>query len=172
MKGRYLLLDLCQLFLGIYPGLRKNVVKYGIQVHAHLNPRIQPPLSSELSMTSAIPNLDSLRRTCHKKESDLKKILKLLYRSNLDVGDGNVEELIHICKPNHSHICHNHRPQISLVTEENTIILVSFLKSLSPQIGSKNYLDRFHTPFMVETIFSRGSNFKLPAQFFTNQPML
>ena len=49
-----------------------------------------------------------------------------MYRANLDVGDRDVEELVHICEPDHSHICHNHCPQISLVTEQDTIMNCSF----------------------------------------------
>ena len=86
-----------------------------------------PPLSSELSITRAIPNFDSLKRTWKSWFiSKLKEWLKLLYRADLDVRDRDVEELVHIRKPNHPNIRHNHGPQIALVAEKYRFIFCPF----------------------------------------------
>ena len=50
----------------------------------------------------------------------------LLYRADLDVRDRDVEELVHIRKPNHPNICHNHCPQIALVAEKYRFIFCPF----------------------------------------------
>ena len=38
------------------------------------------------------------------------------HRSNLDVGDGDVEELVHVGVPDDTNIGHYHGAQVSLVT--------------------------------------------------------
>ena len=81
-------------------------------------------------------------------------VLKCAYRGNLYVGYGDVEEVIHVCIPDNSYIGDDHRPKVSLVTEEEEIGL------LLTQLRFLIYLERFQTPFTVETISSIGRSLR------------
>ena len=39
------------------------------------------------------------------------------YRCNLYVGCGDVEEIVHVCVPDHAHVRDDHRAEVALVTE-------------------------------------------------------
>ena len=40
------------------------------------------------------------------------------YRGNLYVGDGDVEQIVHVGKPDHAHVRDDHGAQVALVTEQ------------------------------------------------------
>jgi hypothetical protein len=42
----------------------------------------------------------------------------MTYRSNLYVGYGDVEEIVHVGEPDHPHVRDDHCPQIALVAEQ------------------------------------------------------
>ena len=74
-------------------------------------------------MTKAIPNFDSLNLTYNNGvpySLHIKLNQTQLYRSNLNVRDGDVEEVIHVCVPHNSNIGDDHCSEITLVTVINT----------------------------------------------------
>ena len=54
----------------------------------------------------------------NKKKYNVKEVLDVAYRGNLNEGDGDVEEVVHVGEPDHAHIRHNHRPQVPLVAAQ------------------------------------------------------
>ena len=75
-------------------------------------------------------------------------------RGNLYVGNGDVEQIIHVSVPNYSDVGDDHRPQVPLVTKTNIETYRDIL------LGLLSNLERFHTPLTVETISSRGRSFR------------